>query len=67
MVLSVEANGEYLRVAFIRNDGQPAVGEYKRVGWSIPPREIAEQFEAVLRRPPLVVHRRRGRNAPPER
>ncbi len=53
-VLDIEKNGEYVRVQFVRDDGQIAIGEYKRFGWARPPKEIAAEFNAVLSRPPIA-------------
>jgi hypothetical protein len=60
-VLNVCDNGEYLTVQFEREDGQIAIGVYKRFGWDRPPTEERAKFEKIIGSPPRrVIGRLKG-------
>jgi hypothetical protein len=46
----ISDNGEYVHVAFTRNDGERVVGIYKRVGWDYPPATEWDQYSRPARR-----------------
>ena len=56
-VVKVENNGEYVVVQFVRNDGEIAIGSYKRQGWSWAPSEERAELVEMLSSPPLTVFR----------
>ncbi len=55
--MEIENNGEYLCVQFVRDDGEIAIGSYKRQGWSWAPSEERAELVEMLSSPPVTVFR----------
>lgn len=54
-ILTWERDGEFLEVAFVREDGQEVIGLYKRWGWTQPPSEVVDDVLNTLRKGPRRV------------
>ena len=56
-----EADGDYIRVTFTREDGQRVTGMYHRFGWDQAPREVVREMIDMTSRPPIKFVGGRGR------
>ena len=53
----IENDGEFLRVQFVRKNGEVVIGMYKRWGWALPPKKEAERLRKLLADPPKRLFR----------
>ena len=53
----IENDGEYLRVQFVRKNGEVVIGMYKRFGWALPPKKWAEKLNKLISAPPKRMYR----------
>lgn len=40
-VTDIAVNGQFVHVYFVRNNGEPVIGWYKRIGWDLAPQKRA--------------------------
>jgi hypothetical protein len=50
-VLAIEADGEYMDVQFVRENGEVVIGIFKLIGWAEAPAAVHNDVIARLRRP----------------
>jgi hypothetical protein len=49
VVTDITYNGDYVRVAFVRNNGERVIGEYKRCGWAWAPATVWRRMSGAAR------------------
>ena len=53
----IENDGGYLRVQFVRKNGEVVIGMYKRWGWALPPKKWADKLNKLISAPPKRMYR----------
>jgi hypothetical protein len=53
----IEDDGEFLRVQFVRKNGEVVIGRYQRCGWALPPKKVAAKFNKMITAPPKRIYR----------
>ena len=56
-VVQIENDGDFIRVKFVRTNGEIVLGMYKRWGWAKPPLAEAKEFEAIIKGQPRLMRR----------
>lgn len=56
-VVQIENDGDFIRVKFVRSNGEVVVGMYKRWGWALPPAAEAAEFREIFTAAPRWISR----------
>jgi hypothetical protein len=62
VVTDISFNGKYVHVGLIGNNGERAIGIYKRVGWDFPPATVWRRMSGL---PPKAVSWPEPESLPP--
>ena len=52
----MENDGDFLRVQFVRKNGEVVIGMYKRWGWALPPENFEKKFHKRMTAPPKRIY-----------
>lgn len=58
-VVLIEDDGDFIRVKFIRANGETVIGMYERWGWALPPAAEAAEFKKIFTAAPQMIRRQR--------
>ena len=53
----IEDDGEFIRVQFVRKNGEVVIGMYQRWGWALPPKKVAAKLNKLITAPPKRMYR----------
>lgn len=56
-VVLLEDDGDFVRVQFVRKNGETVIGMYKRWGWANPPADEAADFKEIISAQPKSIRR----------
>ena len=54
-IIGIDNNGEGMKIHYVRENGEVVIGEFMRVGWARPPKEVFDDTMQRLSNPPRTI------------